>query len=650
MTLQTGIAMSASANWYPDPTDVTQARWWDGTAWTSRVAPIEQTSPAAVDTEAEAVSAPESVEEDVSTREGAEVLAEPESAAQGEPERIPSVPEDDISFEVEPDEVVDEVAAIEVPAPRTVDEIPQSVIEQGIPAHLALAQDADRTAVKMAKKHQALRDRELMVPMFPTTGKLRSKSEQFRGIAEQANRLLDELEAASTDLNAVQERLGLSYDIENLRAEVAHRQESIDRYLREGAEVGSFIEMRINVQGLTKQIRDLDREIVRKEGEFNHFVAAIEGIHEWHEVDRAVKSKQLKLRSIESLLDEKTLYVESGLIDYEHPAENSVALKAKLETLKEKIKQVVKDKKATTCTPMVFNNSSEEGLKFTRSIEKLALNMFNTEAMNLTKSTRGNPEPSIKKLRATADKIQTFGKMLDLRIASRYITLREQEIKLAAQYRMALDAERDAERERKELIREQAKVEAEIKVQKDKLAKEESHYRNVLGRLEKELADARREHQDMQAIIDKQREVEEAQGKLEEVGSEIKKTDFRAANTRAGYVYVISNIGAFGERVVKIGMTRRLDPMERVLELGDASVPFRFDVHTIVFSDDAVALEGLLHDAFAKDRVNKVNQRKEFFYTSPSDVLEVLKRHKVNVFDFVEKPVAEEYRKSVTGE
>jgi hypothetical protein len=93
----------------------------------------------------------------------------------------------------------------------------------------------------------------------------------------------------------------------------------------------------------------------------------------------------------------------------------------------------------------------------------------------------------------------------------------------------------------------------------------------------------------------------------------------RAANIRAGYVYVISNRGAFGERMVKIGLTRRLDPRDRIYELGDASVPFRYDIHALVFSDDAVGLEARLHQALAHVRVNLVNPRREFFYATPGE-------------------------------
>ena len=133
-------------------------------------------------------------------------------------------------------------------------------------------------------------------------------------------------------------------------------------------------------------------------------------------------------------------------------------------------------------------------------------------------------------------------------------------------------------------------------------------------------------------------------GEIEEGIDDVVK---REANSRAGYVYVISNIGSFGERMVKIGMTRRLDPMDRVRELGDASVPFNFDVHALFFSDDAVSVETELHHRFAAKRVNRINARREFFYATPAEVREALKDIAGNLLEFTEEPEAEQYRLSL---
>lgn len=112
-------------------------------------------------------------------------------------------------------------------------------------------------------------------------------------------------------------------------------------------------------------------------------------------------------------------------------------------------------------------------------------------------------------------------------------------------------------------------------------------------------------------------------------------------------MYVISNLGAFGPNVVKIGMTRRLEPMDRVRELGDASVPFRFDVHALFFSEDAVGVEAELHRRFADKRVNRINVRREFFYATPLEVKKELAGIAGNLLEFVDEPEAEQYRLSL---
>ena len=123
--------------------------------------------------------------------------------------------------------------------------------------------------------------------------------------------------------------------------------------------------------------------------------------------------------------------------------------------------------------------------------------------------------------------------------------------------------------------------------------------------------------------------------------------DYRSANIRAGYVYIISNRGAFGANVVKIGLTRRLEPMNRVDELGGASVPFRFDVHALFFSEDAVTLESELHHHFSSRRLNHANARKEFFFASPGEVRTVLKSKMGNLLEFSEHAEAIDFNQSI---
>ncbi len=141
--------------------------------------------------------------------------------------------------------------------------------------------------------------------------------------------------------------------------------------------------------------------------------------------------------------------------------------------------------------------------------------------------------------------------------------------------------------------------------------------------------------------------LERARAQLSEVNDAMAGVEKRAANVRAGYVYVISNLGAFGPNMVKIGMTRRLEPMDRIRELGDASVPFKFDTHALFFSEDAVALENALHQKFAEKRVNMVNLRREFFYATPAEVREaLLSLGNDHILEYNEVAEASEWRAS----
>ena len=137
------------------------------------------------------------------------------------------------------------------------------------------------------------------------------------------------------------------------------------------------------------------------------------------------------------------------------------------------------------------------------------------------------------------------------------------------------------------------------------------------------------------------------ENRLSDIDKALTDIDYRQANMKAGYVYIISNIGAFGENVYKIGMTRRLDPQDRVDELGDASVPFNFDVHAMIFSDDAPALEAALHRAFENRKLNMVNQRREFFNVTLDEIKEVIKENFDKTVEFIDVPDAEQYRISL---
>ena len=210
------------------------------------------------------------------------------------------------------------------------------------------------------------------------------------------------------------------------------------------------------------------------------------------------------------------------------------------------------------------------------------------------------------------------------------------------EYRMKKQAEKDELKEARARMREEAKLAKELEEARKKLEKEQTHYSNALRHINAQLEAASPEERE--AIKAKKAQLE---AQLEKIDKEFKDVDYRAANQRAGYVYVISNIGAFGENVYKIGMTRRLNPMDRVDELGDASVPFDFDVHAMIFSDDAPKLEAALHQAFADRKLNFVNTRREFFRVTLDEIKQVVKDNFDKSVEFTDIAPAEQYRESL---
>ena len=140
---------------------------------------------------------------------------------------------------------------------------------------------------------------------------------------------------------------------------------------------------------------------------------------------------------------------------------------------------------------------------------------------------------------------------------------------------------------------------------------------------------------------------EELTSNVNDVKLALEDLDYRDANQKAGYVYIISNIGSFGENIFKIGMTRRLEPEDRIYELSGASVPFKYDIHAMIFSDDAPKLEALLHNHFADKKVNLVNGRKEFFNVTLEEIKEVVRKNYDKTVEFKNMPDAEQYRESL---
>ena len=231
------------------------------------------------------------------------------------------------------------------------------------------------------------------------------------------------------------------------------------------------------------------------------------------------------------------------------------------------------------------------------------------------------------------------------RINQSFLDARQEELKWAVSTHELRQIELAEQREIKQQIREEEKARKEMEKAIKEAEKEERMIQKALEKARAELANANAEQRK-----EFEAQLADLEGKLEEAEERGQRAISMAQQTRRGHVYVISNIGSFGENVFKIGMTRRLEPLDRVKELGDASVPFSFDVHAMLYSEDAPSLEKELHKHFNRESVNKVNPRKEFFRTSLAEIKQMVDQQGVTEVHWTMKAEATEYRESIAIE
>lgn len=331
-------------------------------------------------------------------------------------------------------------------------------------------------------------------------------------------------------------------------------------------------------------------------------------------------------------LDDARVLQDVGIYRYHHPLESAAAYQDELRDLESSVAEVIRSGSAIVRSELfTLNNSLSQGRRMTDDLAKLMLRAYNAEADNAIRTLRaGNVVTAKKRLDASKKAIAKLGQLMEMRISDVFHELRVREIELTADWLIKTQQEREAEREERARLREEKRVERELAEERARLDKERLHLVNTLAALQQTGGVD-------EALIKRLAAIDEA----------IVQNDFRAANMRAGYVYVISNQGAFGKNVVKIGLTRRLEPRERIFELGGASVPFRFDTHALFFSEDAVTLEADLHRHFAERAVNRANARKEFFFATPVEVRDVLLDKVGNILEFNDEVEATEYRQSV---
>lgn len=361
--------------------------------------------------------------------------------------------------------------------------------------------------------------------------------------------------------------------------------------------------------------------------------------------DRYIEAKSIfkELERDIKLYQNDLEFVELGIYDPIFDYDTSDKYKEELTKIVTKQKQLIKGGNACICnTNWHVGNSRKQGEIMTRRYINLTLRAFNGECDTLISKVKWNnvkrfEERIIKAFNA----INKLGQSNDVHITDKYLQLKLDELHLAYELEHKKYQEKEEERAIREEQREEERAQREFEKAAKEAELEEKRFQKALEMAQKELGLVSGEE-----LEKLNQQIEHLQQSLKEAHEAKERAISRAQETKSGHVYIISNIGSFGENIYKIGMTRRLEPLDRVRELGDASVPFRFDLHALIFTENAPELENLLQKEFDDRRINKVNYRKEYFRVTLEEIEEVIKEKYDKEVDFIKIPEAQEYRET----
>ena len=361
--------------------------------------------------------------------------------------------------------------------------------------------------------------------------------------------------------------------------------------------------------------------------------------------DEYTNEKILLEKKIDKLKDEYTTYEdysEFGMPTKFYNFETSQIYKEYMAVIVKEQKKMIKYGEAFWFNESyTLNGSAKKGRDYLKNQAKLLLRAFNGECVTLFASINYNNITNIEgKIEKSFSQINKLGKGLAF-ITEKYKKLKIKEARLISDYKIVKQEEKEEQRRIREQMKEEAKIQKELEEAQSNINKEKKRFTLEMEKLKKQLQKANEEE-----IFALKNKIQELENGLEKVKQDEIDLEDRKNSTRAGYVYIISNVGSFGENIYKIGMTRRLDPQIRVDELGSASVPFKFDVHAFIFSEDAFELESKLHNHFDSYRVNKVNIKKEFFNVTLEEIENYVKTLD-NTVKFTRTAAADEYRASL---
>lgn len=389
-----------------------------------------------------------------------------------------------------------------------------------------------------------------------------------------------------------------------------------------------------------KGIISIEEEINKKESELSIIQGDAISLNKKY---KKAKSIYLELERNINLYKNNLEFIELGIYEPIFGYDTSEKYKVKLSDLVDHQKQLIKEGRACHCnTNWTVGNSRTKGEAMVKQNINLALRAFNGECDKLIAKVKWNNVKLFEeRIQKSFNAINRLNKSNDVHLTHEYLQLKIDELHMAYELEYKIHQEKDEQRAIRDEQREEEKALREYENARKEAELEEKQYQKALERAQKELGLVSGEELDKLNL-----QIAELQKNLEEAQRAKERAISRAQETKSGHVYIISNIGSFGENIYKIGMTRRLEPMDRVRELGDASVPFRFDLHALIFTENAPELETLLQKQFDDRRINKVNYRKEYFRATLEEIEQVIKEKYDKEVNFIRIPEAQEYRET----
>ena len=401
-------------------------------------------------------------------------------------------------------------------------------------------------------------------------------------------------------------------------------------------------------------IIDRDREIERRDSAIKELEAKRRQLENEHaartaELDDTYAKSKAALEVLQkelALLEESTEMQSYGVYKPHYDFGTSEEFRTQLDAVVEQEKDLIRNERAVVCaTDWTVQGSRAEGRKMVKQLSKLMLRAFNGECdAAIAKARWNNITVMEKRLHAAYDAINKLGTVNTVSITGEYCDLKKRELWLTYELQMKLHAEREEQRRIQEQMREEEKARREFERAIREAERDEEALRKAMVQAEERIAQASAEQREKY-----EGQLAELTAKLKEAEERSQRAKSMAEQTKRGHVYVISNIGSFGEHVYKIGLTRRLEPLDRIRELGDSSVPFEFDVHALMYSEDAPSLETKLHNHFLMMQMNKVNYRKEFFKVDLAHIREEVTKLGIDA-RWTMAAEAQEYRETLAIE